>query len=428
MSGNELSGITVIIAAICVLVGTAGLSGQDRAKQTLNAALAAVGAATLVRHYVSAGPHDTPSAIEFILVGLHLLTVTIAASLGFAFVREITRAPILRPWNPTAIGSAVAVMQVIVLFAVYVSQSSPLTALLITAAWPAIVLGWTIATLHALGGFVRRAQRAGMAMVVAGSLAMGVGTALSAAAPYAPGQEWFADENPATAIVSGVGLLAFGVGVKAASLARVVSRSQRLLMAVRVLRRARPLVQSLTTVAGEWAPERESGIVLLRRPIEQAYCLLVFVRDASFGLQPLVDAAERDAAVQYARRYAGRNELAVAALAESCWLALAIERFHRGHPALVEQDSVFLDPWDLPRNDTASVSAELAFLAAVARTWTQTAVLEAFVRTNTTWPPPPPATTTDRLPGGVEYDDTETWAAELAGTADRGRHHRAPEG
>jgi hypothetical protein len=127
--------------------------------------------------------------------------------------------------------------------------------------------------------------------------------------------------------------------------------------------------------------------------------------------------------VQYARRFNGRNELAVAALAEACWLALAVHRFHAGHRAVVEQKSTYLDPWDLPRNDTASMSAELAFLAAVARSWTRTAVIEAFVHANTSWPPPPPVEI-DASPAEVEEEAIRAQedTVELTEPVSGGRH------
>jgi hypothetical protein len=416
--------ITVaVVAATSVLVGGIQLV-QPGSHRRLSRVLVAGSMAALAHIGLRVLRPASPSVAELSLVAAHLLLVTVAATFAFGLLRWITNAPFLLQWNPIALGSVVAILQLATLFAAYPTAWPSWTVLVISALWPAATVGLAAATVMALGEFARHAQQWGMIAAIAGCVAMGAGAVLGSIASDGSSTRWSGVGDGMSAVVGGTGFVMFAVGLKAPLMVRLVADGRRLFTAVRVLRRVQPLLQGLSQVAGQWIPELGESR-LTRRPAEQACAVLVFVRDASSALQPLVDPAERDAAVQYARRYNGRNELAVAALAEACWLALAVHRFHAGHSALVEQKSTYLDPWDLPRDDTASVSAELAFLAAVARAWTRTAVVEAFVHANTSWPLPAPDTI-DASPAPAEEDvSLAEQTVELTEPVSGGRHRRA---
>jgi hypothetical protein len=169
------------------------------------------------------------------------------------------------------------------------------------------------------------------------------------------------------------------MGISMPGLAAHVASIRRWVAAVCLLHRTAPLFDALVDVAGDWVPPWGVQRAALRRPVDQVHNVLMFRQDAAHVLRPLVTDAEIAAAWGHARRYAGRDLVAVQSLSEACWLALAIERRRSGRPALAEHDSVFLDPADLARLSRTSVTAELASLDALARAWSHTDVIEEFV-------------------------------------------------
>jgi hypothetical protein len=375
-----LNAITAAVALLVAAAGAARLRDAVVERRLLGGVLLAAALAALVGLAPARlGPGPASAGLGVAIV--HALLVTAAASSGFAFLRRVTQHPALVRCRPAAVGAGAALLQVV---ALVVAADRPegiadvAVPTLVTAAWPAVTTGLAASVLRTLGGFAPRALRGGIALALVGCAAIGAGTALGSAGTAAA----LADGGApgALAAASGVlgagGLLLLGTGVVVPGLSERAAVVGRWITAVRVLRRARPLVRSLADVAGEWAPPWGTCDSPLRHPVEQAYDVLIFVRTASFTLHPLVDDVERQAARQHARRRAEGDE-AVDALTEACWLALAITRRRAGHPARVEQDSIFLQSDAVP--PTASVSTELAFLDALARAWARTGVLSAYV-------------------------------------------------
>lgn len=383
MGGATLTTFTAASALLVAAAGAARLRDADPDRRLLGGVLLCAALAAL------AGLVPGPRLAGLGVAAVHAVLVTAAASLGFAVLRRVTQDPTLACWRPGALGAVAWLLQVVVL-AMVASQPQPITPpalpALLTAAWPAATTVLAVSTLRAVGAFAPRALRAGMALALVGCAAIGAGTALGiASAVTVPAHDAGRDVLAAiSGSVGAAGLLLLGAGVTIPGLAQRVRAVRRWVTAVRVLRRARPLVQCLAEVAGEWAPPWGTGRLPLRHPVEQAYGILIFVRDASFTLHPLVDPAEQQAARQHARRHARGGAVAVEALTDACWLALAIARRRAGRPALLEQDSVFLDQVvDDAVRSAASVSAELAFLGALARAWVRTGVTAEFVETMT---------------------------------------------
>ncbi len=379
MGSAALNAFTAVVALLVAAAGAARLRDAVVERRLLGGVLLAAALAALVDLAPARlNPGPAPAGLGVAIV--HSLLVTAAASSGFAFLRRVTQDPALVRCRPAAVGAGAALLQVVALVVADRPEGVTDVAVptLVTAAWPAVTTVLAVSVLRTLGGFAPRALRGGIALALVGCAAIGAGAALGSAGTAAALADGGAPGVLAAAsgVVGAGGLLLLGAGVVVPGLSERAAVVGRWITAVRVLRRARPLVRSLADVAGEWAPPWGTCDSPLRHPVEQAYDVLIFVRTASFTLHPLVDGVERQAARQHARRCAERDE-AVDALTEACWLALAITRRRAGHPARVEQDSIFLRSDAVP--PTASVSTELAFLDALARAWARTGVLSAYI-------------------------------------------------
>jgi hypothetical protein len=385
MGSTASSGLTVAAAVLVAVAGIARLRDADVDRRLLGGVLLAVALAALAGVARVPQPAAGPGPLGPVGLGgaiVHALLVTTAASAGFAFLRRVTQDPAMLRWSLRAVTAGVGLLQVLVLVVVASRPTQPVgvaAAVLVTAVWPGVTTVLGASVLRTLGAAAPRPLRVGLALALAGCAIIGAGSALGAVAAAAdpPGVPL----APAVAVVSGAvgasGLLLLGAGVVVPGTVARVGAAYHWVAAVRVLRRARPLVSSLAEVAGEWAPSWGAGRSPLRLPVEQAYSVLIFVRDAAFMLRPFVGVDEHAAARAHARRHGARDAATTEALAEACWLALAITRRRAGRPAVDEQDSVFLE--NTAAAPAASVSAELACLEALATAWARTSVVAAFV-------------------------------------------------
>lgn len=378
MNAAALTALTLAVSVSVAVAGVVRARDTNRDRRLLGAALiaAALGAVTGLAPWLL----DGAGAAAALLGALHLLSATITGSLSFTFLRRVTQARLLRPLRPVPVTAAIATALVVMHVAAHWGPPLPIVPaglpILLSSIWPTVAGLIAVMTLCTVGRFAPLAQRVGLATAIAGGGVLGAGAVLGAAATSVdPATDRHNELAATSAAVGVVGLVVLAVGITLPQLVSCAVALRRWLTAVRVLRRAQPLVDGLAEFAPEWLPpswnQRSSP---LHRPIEQVWGVLVFVHDASFLLQPLVGERDRVAALRHAtQRYAGLIEVELSALADACALALALTRWRMGAQSVAEQNYVPRGP------GRVSLAEDLRYLDALARAWTRTAILDEFV-------------------------------------------------
>lgn len=326
-----------------------------------------------------------------------MLFTTAAASFGFALLRWVSLAASLLRWRPAAITAVVGLLQVVGVASTPggpgTAQRDPaqrdLVVQVLTATWPAVVAIVGVAVVRLYGPRTPRVVLVGLCIALLGVGGLAVGLVEGIVAVLADADLHAAQQTgDVSALTGAAGLLAFGLGITLPRLLAPLHPFLRWLATVRLLRRLRPLVVDLAEVAGEWRPSwGRSGLQrTMRRTDEQLYSLVIFIRDASWSLLRLVDDREVGEAVAYARQHLGLDDdqlltaadrRDVVALAEACWLRLAIARRNSGAAALPPPDFAILERDR--GTPSGSIAEEHHFVAALAQAWQRRDVLDGFV-------------------------------------------------
>jgi hypothetical protein len=169
------------------------------------------------------------------------------------------------------------------------------------------------------------------------------------------------------------GLAVVAVGVLAVRVSTALDPLRRWLRAHRAVRRLAGLAAELRAATPEWAASSVEDHWSLRDPSGRLYRTVIAIRDASATLLGALDGdAPLERAAAFARARCGPG-VPAAALAEACWLRLALrQRAATPRPA----DSVAAQFPERTAEPPGSLDDEAAFLVAVARSWSSPLVAE----------------------------------------------------
>jgi len=120
----------------------------------------------------------------------------------------------------------------------------------------------------------------------------------------------------------------------------------------------------------------------LRHSITRLYHVIIGIRDASWSMLGRVDDDIVAAAIEFAGQHHGKqDEVALASLAEACWLSYAVRVWEPpvNDTPLSPRPETVADPQFLRRSDhepLGSIEEELAFLGPLADAWRDPLLIE----------------------------------------------------
>lgn len=312
------------------------------------------------------------------------LGATIAAAALFAAVRRISIAGSgVLQWSPVAIGLPIVLLQGVLFYTAggadldgssffaraspeamalwFVTVSGPVAVgvvflLLVYQYAPGIARRWIRVAVHGVGGCVLVLD------VVAVVVTAGFVVAWSG-----PDESVADTINGAVSVGGSVATAALSVVAVILLVLRAATNLNPLsawLYAHWSLYRLDRLARVLVATVPEWS--RERGLLdrhSVRHPARQLYPRVIAIRDMSWTLLGRVDTPLIVEACRYATAvYPTHHEDAVTALAEACWLRVAVVRPH----AEIESDVEYIEHGS---GDQVSLRDDVTFLVAVERAW-----------------------------------------------------------
>lgn len=364
-----------------VLVGVRRWGGNAISRRCIGVAAAAAGAALIV------GLPPLPQwlgswEVPHLGMLVQALLICTAGTALFAAAQRVAMSATLLSVPPVGVGLSISAIQVTLFFAATGNgrtddpQIEVAMLWVVTVGWPAVAAAVLLSSLRLWGSTLRGPTRTTAELLRVGLLVLAMGGLLHGlrflpVAP-APRHHAVAVATQLSDAITVVGLLTIALGLAVPDLSKLAAPAWRWGRAALVLHRLRQLATEL----GEATPEWDSGGPTPSwawsdaRHLEPAvYRAVIRIRDATWTLLGAVEDVEIRHAITVAlRARPGGRQIAVAALAEACWLRRAVHR--RTHGSAPPTRPYALRVLErAPDEAIGSLDDEVAFLSAVARAW-----------------------------------------------------------